>query len=236
MSKGKKKGKTLVNLSGDKNMSIVGVDSSDFSAQHAMIFPHDAFGVRLVDLKNDIRKVDDRRKAVVMTDLVQVDILTGTAEAAWYVPVDYSGWRKWCTPSEEKNGKCSRTESCCSTQEYKEECEGRLKASERRKFTELIWATTTYRDSTSHPSAVSAAFHWVLQVAAPWSWLGFAYLLRNQGRSGLPVVLLINREWMDYLNCSSYVLMEYKCRWWSQTMESRLAHQKMLLFCPTGCT
>ena len=80
-----------MNLSGDKNMSIVGVDSSSVSVQHPMIFPHDAFGISLVDLKNDIRKVDDRRKAAVMVDLVQVDILTGRAEAAWYVPVDYSG-------------------------------------------------------------------------------------------------------------------------------------------------
>jgi len=55
-----------------------------------MIFPHDKFGISLVDLKNDIRKVDDWRKAVVVADLVQVNILTGTAEAACYVPVVYS--------------------------------------------------------------------------------------------------------------------------------------------------
>jgi len=90
MRKGKKRGETLVNLSGDKNMSIVGVDSSDVSVQHPMIFPHDKFGISLVDLKNDIRKVDDWRKAVVVADLVQVNILTGAAEAACYVPVVYS--------------------------------------------------------------------------------------------------------------------------------------------------
>ena len=114
LSKQRKGKKTLAYLSGDKDMSIVGVDSSSVSVQRSMIFPHDAFGVNQVDLKNDVRKVGDRREAVDVLDPIQVNILTRTPKAVWCIPVLYCGWGKWCTPCVENNGKYSRTESCCS--------------------------------------------------------------------------------------------------------------------------